>query len=231
LRELFPGDIRAESRVYYDEIARRVLAEEQVRFRDLVVGTRRVDPPPAEKAGRMLAHEVIEKRLTLRNWDETVDQWILRLNLLSKWCPDLGLTPLAEQDRHHLIEQICQGAVSYKEIKDREVKPVVHSWLSQDKQQVLDKNAPERFAFPNGRTPKIHYSSDGPPYLEARIQDLYGVKTTPKIALGKVTLQVHILAPNMRPVQITQDLVSFWREQYPKVKKELQRKYPKHEWR
>jgi ATP-dependent helicase HrpB len=95
----------------------------------------------------------------------------------------------------------------------------------------LDKHAPERFTFPNGKSAKIHYTADGPPYIEVRIQDLFGVKTTPKIAMGKTTLLVHILAPNMRPVQITQDLVSFWREQYPKAKKELQRKYPKHEWR
>jgi ATP-dependent helicase HrpB len=231
LRELFPGDIRTEARVYFDEISRRVLAEEQIRFRDLTVATRRVDPPPADAAAQMLSREVIEKRLMLRNWDESVDQWILRLNLLSKWCPELGLAALTEQDRQHLIEQLCQGAVSYKDIKDREIKPVVHSWLSQEQQQLLEKHAPERYPFANGRGPKIHYLPDGPPYIEARIQELYGVKTTPKVAMGRVTLLVHILAPNMRPVQITQDLVSFWREQYPKAKKELQRKYPKHEWR
>lgn len=231
LRELFPQDIQVESRVHYDSIARRVLAEEMVRFRDLTVGVRRVEPPPADVAGRLLAAEVIQKRLTLRNWDEAIEQWILRLNLLSRWCPDLGLAPLTDEDRHHLIEQICEGAVSYKDIKDRDVRPVVHSWLSRPQHELLDKHAPERFTFSNGRSAKIHYESEGPPYLEVRIQDLFGIKTTPKIANGRTTLRVHILAPNMRPVQITQDLVSFWREQYPKIKKELQRKYPKHEWR
>jgi ATP-dependent helicase HrpB len=64
-----------------------------------------------------------------------------------------------------------------------------------------------------------------------RIQELFGVTQTPRIAMGRVPVLAHILAPNMRPVQITQDLANFWREQYPKVKQELQRKYPKHEWR
>jgi ATP-dependent helicase HrpB len=231
LREIFPEDMRTEFRVSYDGALRRVSAEEQVRFRDLAVAVRRVEPPPADQSARLLAAEVVQKRLTLRNWDENVEQWILRLNLLSRWCPELGLTALADSDRHHLIEQICQGAVSYKDIKDREVKPVVQSWLSREQQQLLEKHAPERFAFANGRNPKVHYVSDAPPYIEARIQDLFGVKTTPRIAMNRVTLVVHILAPNMRPVQVTQDLVSFWREQYPKAKKELQRKYPKHEWR
>jgi ATP-dependent helicase HrpB len=231
LRQYFPEDFKTEARVYFDATARRVQAEEQVRFRDLAVSSRRIEPPPAQEAARLLAEEVIQKRLTLRNWDEQVEQWILRLNLLTKWSPELGLAPLTEADRHHLIEQICEGAVSYKDIKDREVKPVVTSWLSKEQQELLNKHAPERFTFSNGRTPKIHYVPEGQPYVEARIQDLFGIKVTPKIASGKVSLLVHILAPNMRPVQVTKDLVSFWREQYPKVKKELQRKYPKHEWR
>jgi ATP-dependent helicase HrpB len=231
LRQMFPKDIQSASRIFFDATARRVNAEEEVRFRELVVGTRRIEPPPADKAAQILAKEVVEKRLTLRNWDESVDQWLLRVNLLGRWCPDLGLPPLTDEDRHHLIEQICEGAVSYKDIKDRDVKSVIQSWLSRDQQALIEKHVPERVAFSNGRNLKIHYISDGHPFIEARIQDLYGIKTTPKIAMGKATVQVHILAPNMRPVQITQDLVSFWREQYPKVKKELQRKYPKHEWR
>ena len=75
------------------------------------------------------------------------------------------------------------------------------------------------------------YVPDGNPYIALRIQELYDVKSTPRIALGRVPVLVHILAPNMRPVQITQDLEGFWREHYPRVKQELQRKYPKHEWR
>jgi len=60
---------------------------------------------------------------------------------------------------------------------------------------------------------------------------LFDVKDTPKIAMGRVAVSVHILAPSMRPVQVTHDLANFWREHYPRIKSELQRKYPKHEWR
>jgi ATP-dependent helicase HrpB len=69
------------------------------------------------------------------------------------------------------------------------------------------------------------------PYISLRIQDLYGVTQLPKIALGRVAPLLHILAPSNRPVQITQDLAGFWKEHYPKLRKELQRKYPKHDWR
>ena len=231
LRELFPQHIRVESRVYFEPTDRRVLAEEQVRFRGLTVGSRRIDPPPADAAAKMLAGEVIQKRLTLRNWDDTVEGWILRLNLLSKWCPELGLSPLGSEDRHHLIEQICEGASSYKAIKDREVQPVVQSWLSGPQRELLDKHAPERFVFPNGPSAKVHYSADEPPYIEVRLHELYGIRAKPRIAMAKITLFVHILGPNMRPLLITQDLATFWREQYPKMKRDLYRKFPKHEWR
>jgi ATP-dependent helicase HrpB len=77
----------------------------------------------------------------------------------------------------------------------------------------------------------VTYAADAEPFLSQRIQDLYGVKETPRIAMGRVSVVVHILGPNHRPVQVTQDLAGFWREHYPRVKQELQRKYPKHEWR
>src|SRR5205823_11434465 len=130
-----------------------------------------------------------------------------------------------------IIEQICFGAVSYRDLKERDVKPVVKSWLSGNQRELVDKYAPERIALPNGRTPKIAYTADGPPYISLRIQELFGITETPRIAMGRVPLSVHILAPSMRPVQVTQDLANFWREHYPGIKSQLQRKYPKHEWR
>ena len=81
-------------------------------------------------------------------------------------------------------------------------------------------------AMPNCSTLKISL-----PVLAARIQDLYGLNGSLRICEGRVAILVHILAPNHRPIQITQDLSNFWKEAYPKIKQELQRKYPKHEWR
>jgi ATP-dependent helicase HrpB len=107
----------------------------------------------------------------------------------------------------------------------------LRTWLSSAQQDFLDKHAPERLALSNGRTPKVVYDSANSPHISIRIQELFGVSRTPAIAMGRVPVLVHILAPNHRPVQVTQDLTSFWRDQYPKVKQELQRKYPKHEWK
>jgi ATP-dependent helicase HrpB len=231
LQELFPEDIAGAPRVFYDATTKRVYAEEQLRFRDLVIGTRRVDPPPADPAAKLLAEEVIAGRLVLNDWDHAAEQWILRLNLLSQWCPELALPPINDEDRRHLIEQICHGAFGYKDIKDKPVKGILKAWLSPALQDLLDKHAPERLNLSNGKTPKISYELGNPPHIALRIQELYDINTTPKIAMGRVPVLLHVLAPNMRPVQITQDLAGFWREHYPRLKQELQRKYPKHEWR
>jgi ATP-dependent helicase HrpB len=231
LHELLPEDISCALRVFYDGTAKRVFAEEAVRFRGLVINTRRVEPPPADDAARLLCDEVIAGRLSLNAWDESVEQWILRLKLLGKWCPELGLPALSQEDRRHLVEQICHEAFSYKDIKDKPVQSTVKSWLSGAQQELLEKHAPERLRLPNGRTHKVTYELSSSPHIAVRIQQLYGVNTTPRIAMGRVPVLVHILAPSMRPVQITQDLAGFWREHYPRVKQELQRKYPKHEWR
>lgn len=231
LGELFPGDMSRRPQVYYDPAAKRVLAEEWLRFRDLVLEKRRVEPPPSEAAARLLAEEVLAGRIKLSSWDASIDQWILRLELLSRACPELGIVPIRDADRRDLLEQLCLGGVSAKDIKDRPAKPIFQGWLNPELRAVVEKQAPERLTLSNGKTPKLTYAPEGPPYLALRIQELYGVLEPPRIAMGRVVPLVHILAPSNRAVQITQDLPNFWKEHYPKLKKELQRKYPKHEWR
>jgi ATP-dependent helicase HrpB len=230
LRELFPDDMRSEVRARFETTSRSVQAAEVLLFRDLVLESKRIDPP-AEVAARLLADEIVDGRLQLPGWDHGVDQWILRLNLLSEWCPELQLSPIRDDAKRQIVEQLCLGAFSYKDIKDRNVHQAVRSWLSGDQRQFVDKHAPERVTLSNGRTPKVVYEAAGPPYISMRIQELFGVTETPKIAMRRVPLSIHILAPSMRPVQVTQDLANFWREHYPRIKSELQRKYPKHEWR
>jgi ATP-dependent helicase HrpB len=231
LREFYPDDMESSLHVQFDAQAKRVQAAELVKFRGLALSAKRVDPPPADEAARILAEEIIAGRLPLPNWDHGVEQWLLRLRLLCRHCPELQLPDITEDDRKHIIGQLCHGAVSYKDIKEREVKPVVTSWLSAAQRELLDKHAPERLMLPNGRTPKVAYEATGLPHISLRIQELYDVTQTPKIAMSRVPVLVHILTPGMKPVQVTQDLANFWREHYPKIKSELQRKYPKHLWR
>jgi ATP-dependent helicase HrpB len=232
LQELFPGDYRDASGVVYDETARRVIVRRERRFRDLVLDAKpTADAPPPGEAAALLAREVLAGRITLTEWTEAVEQWIVRVNCLAKWFPELEVTPVAEADRATLIEQICYGAAGARELKDRPVMPVLRQWLRPEQLAVLDDYLPERIEMANGRRSRVAYSADGPPVLSARIQELYGVNGRFTLGHGRVSVKIEVLAPNQRPIQVTDDLTAFWREMYPKVKAELARRYPRHEWR
>jgi ATP-dependent helicase HrpB len=231
LRELFPSDFEEETEVAFDEATRRVVARAERRIRDLVLESKQSDEVPVDEAAKILAREVAAGRCVLKHWDEAVEQWIVRVNRLHEWMPELKLPAIAEEDRRALVEEICHGAMSYKEIKDRQVWPAVKGWLSKPQQASVEQYAPERIELPAGRRAKVLYSMDRPPSVAARIQDLYGVKEGLWIADRRVGVVIQVLAPNNRPVQVTENLAGFWKETYPKLKQELQRKYPRHEWR
>jgi ATP-dependent helicase HrpB len=231
LRELFPQDFTEARTVVFDPTLRRVVARVEKRFRDLILEEKLSDHPPAEEAARILSREVAAGRLVLEKWDESVEQWILRVHRLREWMAELELPAIGDEDRSAIVEHICHGAFSYHEIKDRPVLPVVKSWLSRQQQAWVEEYAPERIQLPRGRNVKVVYSADGAPTIAARIQDLYDIKDGLWIARHRVALRIQILAPSNRPVQVTENLSLFWRETYPKLKPELRRKYPKHIWR
>ena len=231
LRELFPENFKEVQSVAYDPALQRVVARHQTRFRDLVLEEKLSDNPPADEAARILAREVAAGRCALDNWNEAVEQLILRINRLREWMPELALPAIGAEDRAIMLDLICHGAFSANQIKARPVLPVVKSWLSRQQQGWIEEYAPERIQLPRGRTVKVVYSVDGAPTIAARIQDLYGIKDALWIAKRRVRVRIQVLAPSNRPVQITENLALFWRETYPKLKQELQRKYPKHEWR
>ena len=232
LAELFPDDYRDASTVVYDESSRRVICQRERRFRDLVLEARpTAEPPGAGEAAALLAREVLAGRIVLTEWNEGVEQWIVRVNCLAKWFPELEVTPIGEADRATLIEQICLGALGARDLKGKPVLPVLHEWLRPEQLAVLDDYLPERLVMANGRRSRLSYVPDGPPVLAARIQELYGVSGRLTLGHGRVPVRIEVLAPNHRPIQVTDDLTAFWRDIYPRVKAELLRKYPKHEWR
>ena len=231
LRELFPDAFSEHVEVFYEKTLRRVMARRESRFRDLVLASAQTDKVPPSEAAALLAREVLSGNCPLAHWDHAVDQWIVRLNRLREWMPEMELPALGPDDRAALIEQLCYGAATYKEIKERAVWPVVKSWLSPQQEAMLEKYAPERLEMPNARKFKITYDPVGPPTIAVRIQDLYGVEQSLLIAAGRVSVTIQVLAPNHRPIQVTQNLATFWRESYPKIKQELQRRYPKHVWK
>jgi ATP-dependent helicase HrpB len=231
LEELFPEALSTRTEVTFDATGKRVVTRQLTLFRDLVLSTKLAGSPPEEEAAALLARAVLDGRFTLKHWTPAVEQWLFRLHTLARCCPALGLPAIGEDERFFLLQQICLGSLSAQDIKDKPVWPVLKSWLSPGQEALLDIHAPERLLLPGGHRGRIRYAADAPPVLSATIQDLYNLTQTPTIAMGRQPLVVEILAPNQRPVQVTQDLAGFWQNTYPVLKKELQKRYPKHVWR
>jgi ATP-dependent helicase HrpB len=231
LKEMFPQHFHLTDGVVYDDMRKRIVSRKETRFRDLILEAKESDHDVnLSLAAELLAEQILSGELTLKKWDHTVEQWTARLHQLSQWMPELELPSWQHDDKISVIAQICHGAVSYKEIKDAEVWPILKEWLNYNQHVLLDRHAPEWLKLPNDRRAKITYDQEGDPFIAVRVQHLFGLWETPYIANGRTPLLVHILAPNQKSWQMTKDLKSFWANGYPQMKKDMAGRYPKHDW-
>lgn len=230
LAEMFPDDLTDADEVRYDPVQRRVVTEWSRRFRDLPLRQGQTECRDPNRAAAALAAQITAGVCPLTAWDQRVEQWIVRLRCVRRWRPELELPDLDDDGRRALLEQICHGATSYREIKDRPVWETVTGWLSAAQRGLVERFAPERVELPGGRRAKVTYDETGSPTIAARIQDLFGLAAGIAVGGGRVPVAIKVLAPNERPVQITDDLGRFWRETYPELRRQLARRYPRHAW-
>ncbi len=214
----------------YDPARKRVLNHHRILYRDLVIAEKETGDADTDAAAPLLADQVVRGNLRLEGWDGHVLQWINRLTCLRNAMPELEMPEFGEEDRLVAITMLCEGAVSYKDIQNRPVLPILGEWLSPWQKDCLNKYAPKAIKLANGREVKLLYREDGTPVFGLKCQLLFGVPQTPTIAEGRIKCLVEVLAPNQRPYQITSDLSSFWRNGYPQMKKDLAGRYPRHDW-
>jgi ATP-dependent helicase HrpB len=132
---------------------------------------------------------------------------------------------------HEWLPPYLTGIQSGSELKKLPLYNILNDSLSFDQQKDLQYLAPKKIKLPSGSSLSVKYNFDGnPPVLAARLQELFGWSETPTVNEGKNPMLIHLLSPGFRPVQVTQDLKSFWDNTYHEVKKELKRRYPKHHW-
>ena len=230
LSKAFPEAIKTLERPALDRDMLTPVTETLTLYRDIIIRTEITGAARTKVSSDLIAEEFISGRHRFTAWDGEVEEWLARVGFLAKACPDMGIEPLGEEDLKLVIADLCSGARSVSEARGRPVLPALREWFGWDKARLIDLNAPTRLQMPGGRKARIRYPKGGDPFLEAKIQDLFTFTETPRIAAGRVPLVVHILAPSMRPVQVTKDLKSFWAVSYPKLKPQLARRYPKHKW-
>lgn len=178
-----------------------------------------------------LASRVASGELRPATWDESVEQWIARVRCVAAWFPERGLITYDAEDVGVLAAEIAQGCARASDLDLRPVLDIFRSALSWDEQQFVERAAPAALALASGWKMKVEYAEGKPPRGRGKIQDFYDFAGHPTVAGGRVKVVLELLGPNRRPVQVTEDLPGFWERLYPDVKKELKRRYPRHEWR
>ncbi len=162
--------------------------------------------------------------------DDEATQFVQRVRCLNQWMPGLDLPGLDDAPLRALLPLIAHGCRSLAELRRGPWLLHLKNQFSYQQLQTIEREVPERIQVPSGSQIKLRYEPGKPPILAVRIQEIFGLEETPRIAGGRVRVLLHLLAPNYRPQQVTEDLRSFWENTYPVVRKELRVRYPKHAW-
>jgi ATP-dependent helicase HrpB len=215
----------------YHPSRRQVEARRRTLWMDLVIDETPVPIADPDAAAAILAREaVIALDRTLPAADSAAGSFLARARWLAGALPDLGLPALDDTALAGRLPEICTGLRSLDDVRQADWLSHLHALVGHDRVADIERLAPTHVDLPTGKRHRLVYDAGQQPVLAVRIQELFGVGDTPRIAGGRVPLLLHLLGPNHRPQQVTGDLASFWRTTYPTVKKELRRRYPKHAW-
>jgi ATP-dependent helicase HrpB len=219
LIDLFPDRVKDESSIIWNHAAERVDAVSRLLYDELIIQESRGAIPDAEGAAELLAQRALEAGIDRFVDRDVLDEFIGRVEFAGFETPDV---PRA-------LRALCMGLRSFAELKKAaaEFVPMLEQQIGARR---LREIAPPTIRLQKGRQTKVHYERGKPPWIASRLQDFFGMRDTPRIGPNKTPVVVHLLAPNQRAVQTTQDLAGFWERLYPQVRRELMRRYPKHAW-
>ncbi|QOV90033.1 ATP-dependent helicase HrpB [Humisphaera borealis] len=231
LEEFFSQSIRRERVLVYDEQRKRVVARGTTSYRDLLLKEDKDAPVDPAAAGPVLAEALRPRARELFEADEKAVAIMDRLNLLRKHMPEQAWPSIDDAGLGDILAEACAGRRSLDEIVGRtSLGAILESQLQYPFDRLLDQHAPESIEVPTGNRIALQYRKAEPPILAVRLQEVFGWFDTPRIAGGRVPVLMHLLGPNYRPVQVTDDLRSFWTTTYFQVRKDLRVRYPKHSW-
>jgi ATP-dependent helicase HrpB len=179
-------------------------------------------PASGPEASALLARAAIDKGLASLTGDALGD---LRTRVAFAHSVDASIPLLEDAALEEALRSCCEGRASFAELREAGVVDLLRASLPMP---AIDRLAPTRITLPSGRVTRVTYEPGKPPFVASRMQDFFGLRESP--SAGGVPLVLHLLAPNQRAVQVTSDLAGFWERHYPKIRKELMRKYPRHAW-
>jgi ATP-dependent helicase HrpB len=230
LAGLFPEEISRRCRLSWHEEAGRVEELNQTLYGELALEETVRPAQPSEAVTQMLLDHALTRGLAPFGDSERVPLLQARVAFLARHFPGAGFPALADAEIKAACAACCAGRRNLHELSQASLSEALLAQLTSKQRDLLRREAPERITLPGGRKVPMHYEPGKPPWIESALQDFIGMTATPTLCAGRVPLTVHLLAPNRRPVQVTQDLPGFWERHYPGLRRQLQRRYPKHFW-
>lgn len=212
-----------------------LLARKEKRIGEIVAATAPLKNIPEAQYEQLITEVVQREGLRLFDISDDTQQWLYRITSLRAWrsnenWPDVSETQLLATAAEWLVPFLknIRRRDDFRKTKLQELLPGLLDW---NQQQQLEKLAPATINVPSGSAIRLQYQPDASaPILAVRLQELFGLTQTPAVNEGRQQVMLHLLSPAMRPMQVTQDLYSFWQNTYPEIRKELRIRYPKHSW-
>lgn len=230
LLDLFPDRVRETVEATFIPGAERVDAVTRLVYDGaIVLDESRARGNEAEIAAA-LAEAALARGPAAFAPEDAITRLLARVAFVRSAAPDASVPELTDADVRAALRELCEGRRTFAELRDAGLLDTLRARLGHDAARALDKLAPERVTLPGGRAVRIEWESAKPPWIASRLQDFFGMAAGPSVANGRVPVVLHLLAPNMRDLQVTTDLTGFWERHYPAIKRELQRKYPRHSW-
>jgi ATP-dependent helicase HrpB len=234
IEDQFPEQLCTEQGAVFDEKKRAVTGVRRNWYSDLLLSERIGAPVDPRTVAVVLAEAAAAHFDEVFVPDERATRFRARVVFAARSMPEEGWPDLRDEGIREWLPDLCTGKSRFVQLQKVDWTREFKRRLGHRLQAVLTAEVPERFEVPSGKRIRIDYEAagqpGGKPVLAVRIQQAFGLKSTPRVARGRVPVLVHLLAPNGRPAQVTTDLANFWKNTYPQVRKELRARYPRHAW-
>ncbi|MEO8177759.1 MAG: ATP-dependent helicase HrpB [Deltaproteobacteria bacterium] len=225
-----PEGLSEKQELSWDDQKQRAVLTSQLCWGAVTLEQSSRPAPPGPEAAELLERAALAQLATLFGKHDTLPSLMARSELLSQQLPTLGFDRIQALGARGLLRRACETATSLQELRALDWQAFFLEQLSPEQQQKLDREAPEWVQLRAGRRVRVQYTSGQSPWIESRLQDFFGMHVGPSVCSGRVPLTLHLLAPSQRAVQVTADLAGFWQRHYPSIRRELQRRYPRHAW-
>jgi ATP-dependent helicase HrpB len=232
--EHFESHLETRDVIGWDSRARMVIANRQQRFGALLLEDKALSTPDPESMSEAMLNGIREMGLAALPWSEGDQRLRARVAFLRRHFPEETWPDLSDAallaGLDAWLKPYLAGMMRASHLERLELHSVLLSLIPQHLRRRLDELAPTRIAIPSGAEITIHYEGEGDPVVRARLQEMFGLTRTPKVAEGRVPLRLELLSPAGRPLAVTQSLETFWTNAYPHVRAEMRGRYPKHVW-